>query len=257
MSPSQAKTFTAMLESAGNKLNWVIARIPFDVTEVWPERKGLRVRGEIEIAEIAAFTPQNESSKSESPKSESLSPARAPFPFRTALFPDPRGNGMVLVVNRKMQSAAKFAPGQKVRIRLEPDLEERPAKVPPELAAALKQDRTLRKWFDALSYYNRKTMGALVSEPRSAEARHQRAEKIAEWLMLAMEGERELPPILKAAFLRQPLARAGWEAMTPTQRRNHLLGIFHYQSAKSRETRAAQAVEDALRIAKSKPLSRT
>ena len=242
MSPSQAKTFTAMLESAGNKLNWVIARIPFDVTEVWPERTGLRVRGE-----ISALAPKGESSPH----------ANAPFPFRTALFPDPHGDGKVLVVNRKMQTAAKVAPGQKVRIRLEPDLEERPAKVPPELAAALRQDRSLRKWFDNLSYYNRKTMGALVSEPRSAEARRQRAEKIAEWLMLTMEGERDLPPILKAAFLRQPLARAGWQAMTPTQRRNHLLGIFHYQSAKSRETRAAQAVEDALRIAKSKLLSRT
>jgi len=86
-------------------------------------------------------------------------------------------------------------------------------------------------------------------------ARQQRAEKIAEWLMLAMEGERDLPPILKAAFLRQPLARVGWEAMTPTQRRNHLLGIFHYQSAKSRETRAIQTVEDALRVAKSKSFS--
>ena len=36
---------------------------------------------------------------------------------------------------------------------------------------------------------------------------------------------------LQAAFQRQPLARKGWEAMTPVQRRNHLLGIFYYQSA--------------------------
>jgi uncharacterized protein YdeI (YjbR/CyaY-like superfamily) len=242
MSPSQAKSFTAILEPAGNKLRWVIAHLPFDVTKVWPERKGLRVRGE-----IAAFSPQNSRSISQKP----------PFPFRTALFPDPHGEGKVLVVNRKMQVAAGIAPGQKVRIRLEPDFEDRPAQIPPELAAALKQDRKLRKWFDNLSYYTHKTMGALVSEPRSAEARQQRAEKIAEWLMLAMEGERELPPILKAAFQRQPLARAGWEAMPPTQRRNHLLGIFHYQSAKSRETRTAQAIEDALRIAKSKSFSAT
>lgn len=242
MTPSQAKTFTAVLEPAGNRLRWVIARLPFDVTKVWPERKGLRVRGE-----IAALSTKSTPSISEKP----------PFPFRTALFPDPHSDGKVLVVNRKMQVAAGVAPGQKVRIRLEPDLEERPAQVPPELAAALKQDRTLRKWFDGLSYYTRKTMGALVSEPHSAEARQQRAEKIAEWLLLVMEGERELPPILKAAFQRQPLARAGWDAMTPTQRRNHLLGIFHYQSAKSRETRTAQAIEDALRIAKSKSLSRT
>jgi uncharacterized protein YdeI (YjbR/CyaY-like superfamily) len=138
----------------------------------------------------------------------------------------------------------------KVRIRLEPDLEERPAEVPAELAKALKEDRRLRKWFDGLSYYMRRMMGAMVGETKSPEARERMAERIAEWLMLAMEGETELPPILKAAFLREPLAREGWEAMTSAQRRSHLLGIFHYQSARSRETRAAQAVEDALRVAK-------
>jgi uncharacterized protein YdeI (YjbR/CyaY-like superfamily) len=172
------------------------------------------------------------------------------FAFRTALFPDPRGEGKVLVVNRKMQVGARVSVGQKVRIRLEPDLEDRPAHVPAELAKALNADRRLRKWFDGLSYYLRRTMGAMVSEAKSAEARERMAERMAEWLLLAMEGESELPPILKAAFLRQPLAARGWEAMTPVQRRNHLLGIFHYQSVESRETRAAQAVEDALRVAK-------
>ena len=58
------------------------------------------------------------------------------------------------------------------------------------------------------------------------------------------------PPILKAAFLRQPLARKGWEAMTAVQRRNQLLAIFYYQSAEARERRAAKAVEEALRVAK-------
>lgn len=235
MSPSKMKTFTAVLEPAGNRLRWVIARIPFDVTKVWPERRGLRVRGEIAALER---------------KGEPLKGADGGFAFRTALFPDRRGEGKVLVVNRKMQVGAKAAVGAKVRIQLEPDLEERPAEVPAELAKALKEDRRLRKWFDGLTYYMRRVMGAMVSEAKSTESRERMAARIAEWLMLAMEGETELPPILKAAFLREPLAREGWEAMTPAQRRNHLLGIFHYQSAKSRETRAAQAVEDALRVAK-------
>jgi hypothetical protein len=67
--------------------------------------------------------------------------------------------------------------------------------------------------------------------------------------MLAMEGEHEPPPILRAAFLRQPQAREGWNAMTPTQRRNHLLGIFYVQTVEGRERRAAMAIEDALRVA--------
>ena len=57
-----------------------------------------------------------------------------------------------------------------------------------------------------------------------------RAEQMAERMMLAMDGERELPPILQVAFRRQPKALAGWNAMTPAQRRGHLLGIFYYQS---------------------------
>jgi hypothetical protein len=68
--------------------------------------------------------------------------------------------------------------------------------------------------------------------------------------MLTMEGERELPPILRAEFLRQPLAKTGWEAMTQLQRRGHLLGIFYYKEGAAREKRAAKAVEEALRVAK-------
>jgi uncharacterized protein YdeI (YjbR/CyaY-like superfamily) len=79
-----------------------------------------------------------------------------------------------------------------------------------------------------------------------------RAEKMAESVMLAMEGEQELPPILRAAFQRQPQSREGWDAMTPAQRRNHLLGIFYVQTVEGRERRAAKAVEECLRVAKRK-----
>ena len=70
--------------------------------------------------------------------------------------------------------------------------------------------------------------------------------------MLTMEGEHDPPPVLRAAFLRNPAARDAWLALTPTQRRNHLLGIFYYETADARERRAAKAIEDALRAAKRK-----
>jgi uncharacterized protein YdeI (YjbR/CyaY-like superfamily) len=72
---------------------------------------------------------------------------------------------------------------------------------------------------------------------------------MAERMMLAMEGEKILPPILQVAFRREPLAQVGWKAMTPIQRRNHLLGIFYYQSPEARERRAQKAVAEALRVA--------
>jgi uncharacterized protein YdeI (YjbR/CyaY-like superfamily) len=172
------------------------------------------------------------------------------FAFRTSLFPDPRGKGHMLLVNKRMQAAAKAKIGSKVQIRLEPDMEERAALVPSELATALRGDRRLRKWFDGLSYSMRKAIGDWVNEAKSAESRRQRGEKMAERLLLTLESERELPPILHAAFLRQPLARTGWESMTPVQRRSHLLGIFYYQTAEARERRASKAVEEALRVAR-------
>jgi uncharacterized protein YdeI (YjbR/CyaY-like superfamily) len=79
-----------------------------------------------------------------------------------------------------------------------------------------------------------------------------RAEQVAESLMLAMEGEEYPPPILRAAFQAQPLALQGWNAMTPTQRRNHLLGIFYVQTVEGRQRRTAKAVDDALRVARIK-----
>jgi uncharacterized protein YdeI (YjbR/CyaY-like superfamily) len=67
--------------------------------------------------------------------------------------------------------------------------------------------------------------------------------------MLAMEGEKELPPLLEVAFRRAPAARKGWEAMTVAQRRAHLLGVFHYQGVESRQKRVMKLVEDCLRVA--------
>jgi uncharacterized protein YdeI (YjbR/CyaY-like superfamily) len=225
---SAPKRFRAVLEPLGNELRWVIARIPFDVAKTWPERRGSRVRGEING-----------------------------FQFRTALFPYPLGDGKMLLVNKKMQAGAKARAGAKVEITLEPDFEERPALMPPELANALKADRQLRKWFDGLSEYTRRMLGAMVSEAKSPESRRKQAERMAERLLLTMEGEIETPPILKAAFARQPLAEAGWKAMTLAQRRGHLMGVFYYQSAEGRENRAAKAVEEALRVARKKAGSRS
>jgi uncharacterized protein YdeI (YjbR/CyaY-like superfamily) len=220
MRRTQQKVFTAVLEPDRTRLRWVIARVPFDPACAWPERRRLRVRGTIEG-----------------------------FAFRTSLFAWPDGGGYYLLVNKQMQDGAGARVGAKVRIGLEPDLEEREAVVPVELERALKGARGLRRWFDGLSYSVRKDIGGWVSEPKSAESRQTRAAKMAERLLLTMEGETDPPPVLRAAFERQPLARAGWEAMTPVQRRGHLLGIFYYESVEARERRAMKAVDEAVRLA--------
>jgi len=217
---SARKTFTALLERDGTRLNWVIARIPFDPAKAWPERKGMRVRGEIEG-----------------------------FAFRTSLFSGPP-KGHCLMVNKQMLAATGKVIGSRVRIWLEPDLEQRVAEVPREMVEALKPDRKLREWLGRLSYSNRKEIASWVTQPKSAEARRKRAEQMAERLLLTMEGEKDPPPVLRLAFQRLPEARRGWEAMTPVQRRRHLLGIHYYRTPEAIERRAAKAVEEALRVAR-------
>jgi uncharacterized protein YdeI (YjbR/CyaY-like superfamily) len=212
------KSFTAVLEPDGTALKWTIARIPFDVAKAWPLRKRRRVRGEIEG-----------------------------FAFRTTLFPRPGGGGHFLLVNKAMQAGAGVRAGEKARIWLEPDLEEREILLPEELKRELNSDRGLRKWFDGLSDSMRREIGKWTGEPKSPKSRRKRAEKMAERLMQAMEGEQEPPPILKTIFQRQPRAREAWFALTPTQRRNHLLGIFYYETAEARERRAAKAIEEAVK----------
>ncbi len=165
------------------------------------------------------------------------------------------GAGHFLLVNKKMQAGAKASIGSLVRIRMEPDLEERAVVTPPELTRALKGDRRLPKWFAGLSSSMRKEVGDWVAQPKSAASREKRAEQMAVRLLLALEGETETPPILQAAFQRQPLARKGWEAMTPLQRRRQLLFVFYCETAEARERRAARAVEEALRVAKRKTRS--
>jgi uncharacterized protein YdeI (YjbR/CyaY-like superfamily) len=221
MARSKPKTFRALLEPTGDGLRWVIARVPFDPAEVWPVRNGRRVRGEING-----------------------------FGFRTSLFPEAGGRKYVLLVNKKMQAGARAKLGDTAQFRLEPDMEERETAVPPELAKALKAEPGLRRNYDAFSPSMRRDIGRWVGEPKSTLTRAKRAGQIAERLFLAMEGEQEPPPILRAAFQRQPVAREGWEAMTPIRRRNHLFAIFYYQTVEARERRARVAVEDALKVGK-------
>ncbi len=219
MTPPKSKEFRVTLEAAGNTLHWVVARIPVDLKRAWPGWESRCVRGEING-----------------------------FAFRTSLLPGPKGVGFTLLVNKKMQAGAKAGPGASVRIRLEPELGAVEISVPAELLAELRNSRELLRWFQRLSPSMQKGISLVVDRVKSAEARRRRAGAIAESLMLAMEGEQSLPPILRAAFQRQPLAECGWKAMTAIQRRNHLFGIFYTQTVEGRNRRAARAIDDCIRV---------
>jgi uncharacterized protein YdeI (YjbR/CyaY-like superfamily) len=214
-----AKTFDAVLEHSGDRLNWTIIRVPLDVAKVWGVRGQLKIKGEING-----------------------------FPFRTSLFPNGKG-GHILMVNKKMQAGAKAVPGGKARFRVEPDLTVREVSPPEELVRVLRQSKALQKFYQSLSYSNRREIAKRIGEGKHAETRRRRSEQMAERMMLVMEGERELPPVLQVALQRNPRARAGWELMPPSHRRWHLFGIFGYRNPESRARRVAKAVEAMLEYA--------
>jgi uncharacterized protein YdeI (YjbR/CyaY-like superfamily) len=215
-SPPRPRRFEATLERMRSRLNWTIIRMPFDASKVYGMRGQINVKGEING-----------------------------FPFRTCLFPTAEGRH-ILLVNKRMQKAARVKAGASAQFQLELDSHKRVSEVPDHLKRILGEARSFRRWYDQLNQSTRNDIAKWVNEPVSATARERRAEQIAERLLAVMDAERELPPILQVAFARNPRAREGWDAMSMARRRSHLLGIFYYRTPEGRANRIEKMMEDAV-----------
>jgi len=216
---AKAKKFKAVLEPLQDGLGWVVAWLPFDPAAAWKEMVRLRVTAEVG-GEL----------------------------FRTSLFPGSgrrQREGHFLLVNKQMQRAAGAGVGALVEFAVAPDLQPRAAELPDELATLLDDEPGLRDWYDALTEYMRREIGKWVMAVKSDEARMSRAEQMAERLLATMEGERELPPVVEAAFRSRPKARAGWARMTPAQQRAGLMAVFYYQSPEARLKRVEKLCDEA------------
>jgi uncharacterized protein YdeI (YjbR/CyaY-like superfamily) len=213
-----AKRFRAVIEPLSGGLGWVVARVPFDVQKTWKQMIRLRV-----VVETGGES------------------------FRTSLFAD-ETHGYYVLVNKQMQKAAGVKVGGMIDLTISPDLDERKAAPPPELAKLLKGEKHLTKWYESLSDSMRREIAKYIDGVKSAETRQKRAEQMAERLMAAMEGEESLPPIMEVAFRRNPVAERGWKKMTDYQRRCHLLGVFYYQSPEARERRVQKVVAECLKL---------
>lgn len=214
------KTFEALLERTPDRLRWVIARLPFDAAKIWGKRGQIKVQGEING-----------------------------FAFSATLFPTGQGRHF-LIVNKKMLTGGKTAPGQAAKFLLRPDTTPRVApSSPEELLRELKESKRLLKFFESLNPSRRNDIAKWVAEPKSEESRRRRSRQIAERLMETMEAERELPPIMQLAFRQNPRAAEQWERMSPSHRRAHLFGIFYYRTPEARAARVGKCVEEMLQRA--------
>lgn len=218
------KSFKATLENGGAPSNWTIIRIPFDAAKLWGKRGNIRVNGE---ANGVAFN--------------------------AALLPNGRG-GHYMLVNKRLQKAAAIHLGDIVAFTLESDDKERKdVPLPAELARVFRQEKGLQRWFAGLNRSTQNAINAWVAEVKGPDARGRRAEQIAERMLETMEAEVELPPLLQVAFRHAPVAYEGWLSMTPTQRRNELLGVFYYRTPEGRARRIDKLLAMAeARAAKSK-----
>ncbi len=214
-----SKSFKATLERMASRLNWVVAPIPFDVSKVWGTRGQLKVKGEING-----------------------------FPFRGSLF-SAGGGAHYLLVNKRMQTGGHVKLGETARFRLEPDLDERTAPIPPELVRILSGEPKLLSWYHGLTYSTRHDIANWIEEVKSPETRARRAMQLAERLLATMEAEIELPPAIVLAFAPDRRARVGWDLMSPARRRGHLMGIFYYREPGAQARRIAKAVREAVEVA--------
>jgi uncharacterized protein YdeI (YjbR/CyaY-like superfamily) len=104
----------------------------------------------------------------------------------------------------------------------------------PLLARELRQSKRLQKFFDSLPESERHQIDREVREVKKEDTRLRRAQHAAEYLMEAMEAELDPPPLIKAAFARNPRARQGWKLMPQPLRRQFLIFIFRSRFPETR-----------------------
>jgi len=145
--PETAKKFKAKLVGLGEGGSWPCLKIPFKVEKVWGSRARVAVRGRING-----------------------------FAFRSSIFPDGRGNH-ILMVNQALRAGARAATGDTIRVEMAPDTAPRVVRVPADLRRALGRSSRAKAAFDGYPYSHKKAYVDWVVEAKQAETRRARIEK--------------------------------------------------------------------------------
>lgn len=95
------------------------------------------------------------------------------------------GGEFMLPVSAEARAGAGVAAGDEVDVDLEPDVEPREVIVPPDFAAALASDAEAQRFFDGLSYSNKRRIVLSIEGAKAAETRQRR---IASGVNMLREG---------------------------------------------------------------------
>ncbi len=94
----------------------------------------------------------------------------------------PLGGEFMLTVSAENREAAGVAAGDEVDVEIELDTEPREVIVPPDFADAINRDADARRFFDGLSYSNKRRYVMGIEEAKTAETRQRRIAKAVSML---------------------------------------------------------------------------
>jgi bifunctional DNA-binding transcriptional regulator/antitoxin component of YhaV-PrlF toxin-antitoxin module len=87
------------------------------------------------------------------------------------------GGEFMLPVSAAVREQAGIAAGDEVEVEVELDTAPREVVVPPDLAAALEADDAAKRFFDSLSYSNKRRIVEPIGDAKTAETRQRRIDK--------------------------------------------------------------------------------
>ncbi|MCI0750595.1 MAG: YdeI/OmpD-associated family protein [Flammeovirgaceae bacterium] len=144
MPTSNKKKFTAVLEKPDDGMDTAFISIPFDVEKVYGSKAHIKVK--------ATFDGH---------------------PYRGILAN--MGTGChVIIVRKDIRQAINKGVGDKIQVEIEPDMEERIVNLPDDLKGALARSAKAEKFFQSLSYTNRKEYAVWITSAKKEETREKR-----------------------------------------------------------------------------------
>lgn len=94
----------------------------------------------------------------------------------------PMGGAFMLPVSAEVRERARVAAGDEVEVDVELDAEPREVSVPPDFAEALSGDPDATRFFESLSYSNKRRVVLPIEEAKTAETRQRRISKAVSML---------------------------------------------------------------------------
>ena len=141
---AERKTFTATLEKPDDGMDTAFISIPFDVEETYGTKGQVKVKAKFDGHLYRGILAN-------------------------------MGTGChVIIVRKDVREAIGKKVGDKIKVEIEPDTEERIVDVPDDLKKALSKSKKAQEFFETLSFTNRKEYAVWVSSAKKEETRERR-----------------------------------------------------------------------------------